>query len=91
MPFPWYHPDVPAELADAGQKAAAMYEQELTQRAALLLHLGYSREEAKTRLRANVRWDFELHQAPAHLKRVGAIVDQVYAARGAGRGGPPTV
>jgi len=91
MPFPWYHPDLPADLASAGKKAAAMYERELAERATLLMRLGYSREEAKMRLRGNVRWDFELHGNPAHLKRIGAIVDQIYAARGAGQGGPPSI
>ena len=91
MPFLWYQPDVPEEYANAGNKAAAMYEAELRERAALLMRLGYSKEETKTRLRGNVRWDFELHGEPAHLKRVNSLVDKVYAARGSGVGGPPTL
>ena len=89
MPFPWYQPDVPP-LASP-EKARAMYEAELRERAMLLLRLGYSVEEAKLRLRGNVRWDFELHRAPPHLKRVDAIVDQVFATRRAGVGGPPSL
>ncbi len=91
MPFAWYRPDVPNEYRSAPQKAAAMYEAELRERARLLLRLGYTQEEAKERLRGNVLWDFELHERPAHLSRVSAIVDKVYTARGAGQGGPPSL
>lgn len=91
MPFAWYHPDVPPEYTTAPQKAAAMYEAELRDRAQLLMRLGYSKEETKLRLRGNVLWDFELHGKPAHLKRVNAIVDKVYSARGAGQGGTPSL
>jgi hypothetical protein len=88
MPFPWYQPDVPPP---APEKARAMYEAELRDRAMLLLRLGYTAAETKLRLRGNVHWDFELHGAPPHLKRVDAIVDQVFATRRAGVGGPPSV
>ncbi len=92
MSFPWYEPEIPQRFAAAEEKAAAMYEAELRERAALLMRLGYSREETKARLRGNVRWDFELQPgAAAHLAKVGALVDRVYAARGAGVGGPPTL
>lgn len=92
MTFPWYQPDVPPRFASAASKATVVYEQELRERAALLMRLGYSKEAAKTRLRGNVRWDFELQRAAApHLAKVDAIVDRVYAARGAGVGGPPTL
>jgi len=92
MAFSWYEPDLPGDYLKGGkQKAAAMYEAEIRDRAALLQRLGYSKEEAKLRLRGNVRWDFELEGTPAHLARVGSIVDKVYAARGAGTGGPPSL
>ena len=91
MPFAWYHPDVPNEYRSAAEKATAMYEAELRERARLLLRLGYSQEEAKLRLRGNVLWDFELHTKPEHLDRVSAIVEKVYTARGAGQGGPPSL
>ena len=92
MAFPWYQPDVPSRFALASNKAATMYETELRERAALLMRLGYSKEEAKIRLRGNVRWDFELQKnAAPHLAKVELIVDKVYAARGAGVGGPPTL
>jgi hypothetical protein len=92
MTFPWYQSDPPPRSETAPEKAAAMYENELRERAALLMRLGYSKDETKARLRGNVRWDFELQaQAAPHLRKVGAIVDKVYAARGAGVGGPPTL
>jgi hypothetical protein len=87
MPFEWYRPDVPA--IDAARKATRMYELELAERAALLLRLGYSKQEATLRLRTNIEWDFELHEKPTHLDRVDAIVDRVYARRGLEGGGPP--
>jgi hypothetical protein len=68
-----------------------MYERELRERASLLMRLGYGLEETKLRLRSNVRWDFELHGAPVHLQRVNAIAEQVFAARGAAGGGPPSL
>jgi hypothetical protein len=91
MPFAWYEPDIPSEVAHGAEKAAEMYEAELRDRALLLLRLGYSKEETKLRLRGNVLWDFELHAKPAHLKHLNAIVDKVYATRSTGAGGPPSV
>lgn len=87
MPFEWYQPDVP--VIDAAKKAARMYEKELAERAALLLRLGYSKQEATLRLKTNIIWDFELHENPEHLDNVEAIVDRVFARRGLEGGGPP--
>ena len=89
MPFDWYQPDVPP--TDAATKATRMYELELAERAALLLRLGYTREETTLRLRTNVEWDFEMHRAPVHRERLDAIVDNVYQRRGMSGGGPPTL
>jgi hypothetical protein len=91
MSFPWYRPDVPDAYASAPEKASRMYEKELGERAALLLRLGYSREEICARLRAEVRWDFELHARPAHLEKVAAIVETIAVHRGLGQGGPPSL
>ena len=60
-----------------------------TQFVALLLRLGYSEGDALTMVRGAVRWDFELHGAPAHLARVAPIVAQVYARAGQTGGGTP--
>ncbi|MFH1132479.1 MAG: hypothetical protein V1754_14175 [Pseudomonadota bacterium] len=91
MPFPWYHPDVPPSFSNAPEKANRMYEQELFERAALLMRLGYSDSETKKRLSGNVGWDFELHHAPTHLNRVAAIVKQVFKHRGAISSGVPSL
>jgi hypothetical protein len=89
MPFPWYHPDVPQEYTVRPGKTHGLYIQELKDRAALLMRLGYSKEETTSRLTGNVRWDFELHDVPAHLQQVAEFVEGVYKARGPGGGGPP--
>lgn len=91
MPFPWLHPDVPTEYRNAGAKANAMYEQEIRERAALLMRLGFSKDETRERIRENVRWDFERQPTPAHLSRASKIVDEVYSSRRSGGGGPPTL
>ena len=91
MSFPWYEADVPADFLFAPEKRRAMYEGELRERAALLLRLGFPADQAKLRLRGNLRWDFELHRTPAELARVDSIVDQVFAAGRAGVGGPPSL
>lgn len=89
MPFSWYHPDVPPQYTNAGDKSAKMYENEIGERAALLLRLGYSKDEALMRLRGNVAWDFELHKDPGHGAKIEAILDKVFKNRGFGGGGPP--
>ncbi|MCC6748285.1 MAG: hypothetical protein IT371_11540 [Deltaproteobacteria bacterium] len=91
MSFPWYVPDVPESYRRAGDKARLMYEAELAERAALLYRLGYSKADAQERLRGNARWDFELHGEPPHAQRVAEIVDRVYARRGTGAGGTPSL
>ena len=87
MPFTWYHVRS-NDLTNAPAVAKEAYEREMSERAALLQRLGYAIEEAKARVRANVRWDFELHDQPGHLERVDEIVERVYARHGAGAGAP---
>lgn len=89
MPFDWYHPDLPADYSVSPQKADQMYLQELGTRAALLMRLGYDKQDTKLRLRGNVQWDFELHNKPEHLKKIDEMVDEVYAHGGFAGGGPP--
>ncbi|MCA9668122.1 MAG: hypothetical protein KC503_21135 [Myxococcales bacterium] len=73
----------------SADRARHMYQLELAERAALLQRLGYSREDALTRLRTNVAWDFELHDKPEHARTVEQIVDRVFARHGVGGGGAP--
>ncbi len=91
MPFSWYHPEPPADASQAGQKAGAMYIDEIQRRAALLMRLGYTKADTKRRIRGNVRWDFELSEDPKHLKQINSIVDKVFTAKGSGMAGPPTI
>ena len=88
MPFDWLHPKVgsrPSHRAD-------VYRQELKERAALLYRLRYSAAQAKERLGAKVRWDFEVgpFSPPVGDAEVAALVDQVYSRHGVGAG-PLTV
>jgi hypothetical protein len=91
-PFDWMVAKRNPEVARA-QKARrdAMYRTELEDRAGLLSRLGYSKENARTRLQANVRWDFEGGRGPVPAGDVDAIVERVFGGNGpAGRpGGRP--
>ena len=86
-PFEWMVAKRNPEVARA-QKARreAMYRTELEDRAGLLSRLGYSKENARTRLQANVRWDFEGGKGPVAAGDVDAIIDRVFGGNGpAGR------
>jgi hypothetical protein len=93
-PFDWMVAKRNPEAARA-QKARrdAMYRIELEDRAGLLSRLGYSKESARTRLQANVRWDFEGGKGAVAAGDVDAIIDRVFGGNGpAGRpGGRPKV
>ena len=89
MPFPWLHPSIPATYrATFARTAEAAALRELEDRAALLHRLRYSKARAAERLRANLRWEFELQGPPKLIERVDAIVEAVYA-RGGRAGGAP--
>ena len=89
MPFPWCHSSVPEDYARSfPRKREAMYLAELEERAALLFRLRYPKAATIGRLRANVRWDFELHRTPKLIDRIESIVDAVYQ-RGGRAGGTP--
>lgn len=88
MPFAWYYADVPESYRVSPDKARAMYEREIAERASLLLRLGYAAQQTKQRLRAEVAWDFELHRSPEHVDRIDEIVDRVFRRRGVGAGAP---
>jgi hypothetical protein len=89
MPFPWLHPSIPADYRKTfAREAEAATLQELEERAALLCRLRYRKADAAARLRASLRWEYELHRTPKLIDRVDAIVDAVYA-RGGRAGGAP--
>lgn len=91
MPFSWYYPDIPKEYLDAAEKRDQMYILELKERAALMMRMGFSQDETKLRLCRNIKWDFELHNEPKHLKKVDQIVENIYRMRGHGANGPPSL
>lgn len=79
MPFPWISSHIPADYAATFRdKALAMYREEVRQRAELLLHLGYSAQEAMARCRDNLRWDFELNGPCPIEGEVQKLVQAVY-------------
>lgn len=77
MSFDWLTPNVLVDNAAERRKAHQMYERELTERSALLFRLGFNKKEIKLRLKSNVRWDFELHEQPEHLRKIDKIVNDV--------------
>ena len=84
MPFEWMQSKIgvrPSHREEA-------YRQELMERAALLYRLHYSAVQAKARLAANVKWDYEVGHAksPVPMSDVAGIVDGVYARHGVGAG-----
>jgi hypothetical protein len=68
----------PHPFARSAERRQQMYRNELEDRAALLMRLGYAAAEVKRRLRARVAWDFELHKKPPHAAEVDKIVDAVF-------------
>ena len=89
-PFDWMEPKRNPEATKAQRgRREAMYRGELEERAALLQRLGRSRDEARSRLRANVEWDFERGGSPLSPAQIDAIVDKVFgSANGGGRPAP---
>ena len=73
--FPWTDTKRTAKANEASRRA--MYKQELEERAAMLLRLGYPVAAVRARLHANVAWDFALEARPRHAAEVDAIVDAV--------------
>jgi hypothetical protein len=79
-PFDWMVAKRNPEVARA-QKARreAMYRVELEERAALLARLGYGKDAARARLRANLTWDFPTAGGPLDAGAVDAIVERAFA------------
>ena len=82
LPFDWLSP---ARAAQTG-RGLAMCRREVEERAALFFRLRYSADLARRRLKDNHEWDFEIGgPAPLGAGEIDAIVDAVYARRGATR------
>ncbi len=73
------------DRARGAKQRLAMYRNELAERAGLLARLEYSQAQARARLRANLRWDFESYPAarPAGLgdDEIARIVKASFARR----------
>ncbi len=84
MPFDWLHPRV----GKRPDRRAEVYRQELRERAALLYRLRYPADQARARLTANVRWDYQVgaRRPPVDEPEIAAIVDSIYARHGVGAG-----
>jgi hypothetical protein len=78
-PFDWMVPKRnPAVARAQTARRADMYRAELEDRAALLSRLGYAKDTARARLRANLRWDFEGREAPLSVADVDTIVERAF-------------
>jgi len=62
----------------AKEQRRAMYKKEIEDRAGLLLRLGYTARDVKSRLKKTVDWDFDMNESPDHAGDVDRIVDDVY-------------
>jgi hypothetical protein len=84
-PFDWMVAKRNPDVARA-QKARreAMYRTELEDRAWLLSRLGYTKAAARTRLQANLRWDFPDGDGPVVEAQIDTIVDRVFGGSSAG-------
>ena len=85
-PFDWMVAKRNPAVARAQKdRREAMYRTELEERAALLHRLGRGKDEARARLHANARWDFEGREGPVKAADIDAIVERVFG--GAGKPG----
>lgn len=89
MPFDWLQP----HRVKRPQNRKAMYLRELQERAALLRRLGYSRGHARSRLAANVAWDFEIGAGTSAVggDDIDHILDETWKRGGPAAGGAPTL
>jgi hypothetical protein len=87
-PFDWMVAKRNPTVARAQkERREAMYRVELEDRAALLHRLGRTKDEARARLHANARWDFEGREGPVKAADIDAIVDRVFGGAGPSKAG----
>jgi hypothetical protein len=87
-PFDWMVAKRNPTVARAqNDRREAMYRAELEERAALLHRLGRSKDEARARVHANARWDFEGREGPVKAADIDAIVDRVFGGAGTNKAG----
>jgi hypothetical protein len=85
-PFDWLDSRPSRERAKIEQgRREAMYRTELEERAGLLHRLGHGRDWARTRLLANLDWDFAPGPSPIGAAAVDAILDRVFGQAAPGK------
>ncbi len=88
-PFDWMQPRRnPGRPKIEAANRAAMYRAEIEERAALLGRLGLGRGQARTRLLANLGWDFPATARPLSDADVDGILDRVFGQSPAGKNAP---
>ena len=75
--FDWMEYNNPIDPDHFRQKFVHMHEEEIRQRAILLLNLHYDRRAIYKRIKQNIRWEFELSKLPAFYNSVDKIIDSV--------------
>ena len=85
MAFDWMEPRSDKgrgpERLDEAAKLREMVLSEAARRTELYLNLKFSRADALSRVRGNLRWEFELHwrgRSPAFLDDASAVVNAIY-------------
>ncbi len=79
MSFDWMEPQVDAGRgANEAAKLREMVLSEAARRTELFLNLKFSRIEALSRVRGNLRWEFEMNGGPIFAKDVDAVVHAIY-------------
>jgi hypothetical protein len=79
LPFDWMEPRRnPGHGKTEKARREAMYRTELEERAALLHRLGHDRETVRSRLAANLGWDFPPGTSPIAPSALDAILDRVF-------------
>lgn len=82
MAFDWWEPRVGQVVrARAAERAQESLRQEIRDRAAILMRLGWDAEHARARCRRNLAWELELQDEPAAAGEVDALVRRVYDRR----------
>ena len=79
MAFEWYEVSAGGRRReDWPSKHAEAQRREVRERAALLMRLGRSKEQAVQRCRQNIEWQYALRGGSSVASEVQALVDEVY-------------
>lgn len=70
--------DKPTSFKHSADRRQQMYKKEIEDRAALLMRLGHTAKDVKSRLQKSVDWDFDMSDSPKHAGEVDRIVDNVF-------------